>query len=106
MCYCGYHFLRESEVTQGRRVMESTGRIHCFSFEEEGKASPSISNRSQFLFREEGNKKSGGNDRFDPGKYGMVICDACNGTGKSSNGPEEGDVCSTCGGFGLTKKEG
>jgi hypothetical protein len=85
--------------------MEGSGRMHCVSFEEEGKALPSTSDRRQLLLREEGNKKSGRNDCFDPGKYGMVICTECNGSGKSSHGPEEGIVCSACGGFGLTKKK-
>jgi len=86
--------------------MEGSARTHRVSFEEEGKALPSISDRSQPLFlREEGNQKSEGNDCFDPEKYGMIICAECNGSGKSSRGPEEGIVCSACGGFGLIKKK-
>jgi hypothetical protein len=86
--------------------MEGTGRIGHVFFEEVSKTSPSFSKGGRLLLlREEGTKKPLGNDCFDPGKYGMVICGECHGTGKSSNGPEEESVCSTCGGFGLTKKK-
>jgi DnaJ-class molecular chaperone len=41
---------------------------------------------------------------FDPEKYGMTLCSACQGHGFTEN--DEGRyVCLKCGGFGLTKKE-
>jgi len=44
--------------------------------------------------------------KFDPGKYGMVFCPHCNGSGKlvkAFDGFDE--VCPKCGGFGLVKRE-
>jgi DnaJ-class molecular chaperone len=42
---------------------------------------------------------------FNPEKYKMILCPSCGGMGKSSNGNEEVEVCSRCGGFGWVKKE-
>ncbi len=43
--------------------------------------------------------------RFDPGRYGMIYCPGCKGSGKLFNGVERGAICKICGGFGLIKKE-
>jgi len=48
-------------------------------------------------------KKRATGRRFDPGKYGMIYCPVCKGSGKSFGGVEGGVVCKTCGGFGLIK---
>jgi len=41
---------------------------------------------------------------FDPGRYGMIYCPVCKGSGKLFNGVEK-EVCKICGGFGFIKKE-
>ena len=45
------------------------------------------------------------NGHFDPGKYGMIYCPVCEGSGKLFNEVEERVVCKICGGFGFIKKE-
>jgi len=42
--------------------------------------------------------------RFDPGKYGMIFCPGCSGSGKSFTDPKGDNICKVCGGFGLIKK--
>ena len=42
---------------------------------------------------------------FNPEKYGMVFCHDCYGTGKLPKNPEGFNVCPTCGGSGMVKKE-
>jgi DnaJ-class molecular chaperone len=42
---------------------------------------------------------------FDPGKYGMVFCPDCRGSGKSFHDARGVNVCRVCGGFGLIKKQ-
>ena len=43
--------------------------------------------------------------RFNPEKYGMVYCPGCNGSGRSFNEDEGGNVCKRCEGFGLIIKK-
>lgn len=43
--------------------------------------------------------------RFDPKRYGMIHCPACNGAGKLFNGVEGKAVCKICGGFGFIMKQ-
>ena len=40
---------------------------------------------------------------FDPGKFGMIMCPSCYGCGYVYNPDHR--VCTSCGGFGLIKKE-
>jgi hypothetical protein len=42
--------------------------------------------------------------KFDPEKYGMIICPGCNGHGFIEDYVGR-NVCLKCGGFGLIKKE-
>ena len=42
---------------------------------------------------------------FNPEKYGMEVCPLCKGKGKIRKKPDEFNVCTGCGGFGLIKKE-
>jgi len=42
---------------------------------------------------------------FDPGKYGMIFCPDCGGSGKSFHDASGINVCKRCGGFGLIKKQ-
>jgi len=42
---------------------------------------------------------------FDPGRYGMIFCPDCGGSGKSFQGARAANVCRVCGGFGLIKKQ-
>ena len=42
--------------------------------------------------------------KFDPEKYGMIICCVCQGHGFTENDGGR-NVCLKCGGFGLIKKE-
>ena len=41
---------------------------------------------------------------FDPGKYGMIYCPVCEGSGKLFNEVGERVICKICGGFGFIKK--
>ena len=43
--------------------------------------------------------------KFDPGKYGMIFCPNCYGSGRSFDNSEKLHVCKVCGGFGLIKRE-
>jgi len=43
---------------------------------------------------------------FDPERYEMMFCSACDGTGKSFHDVTGPVVCTVCGGFGLVKIEG
>jgi len=45
------------------------------------------------------------NGRFGSGKYGMVFCSECSGSGRSFNRIEGATVCETCQGHGVTKEE-
>ncbi len=36
---------------------------------------------------------------FDPGKYGLLFCDKCGGSGRHDD-----EICEGCGGFGLIKE--
>jgi hypothetical protein len=49
-------------------------------------------------------KSSKGKD-FSPEKYGMIFCPDCNGSGRFFTDAKAIDVCKTCGGCGLIKKE-
>jgi DnaJ-class molecular chaperone len=42
---------------------------------------------------------------FDPGKYGMIFCPDCRGSGKSFHDSGRIKVCKLCGGFGLIRKQ-
>jgi hypothetical protein len=42
---------------------------------------------------------------FDAEKYYMAFSPLCMGKGKFPKAPDGFDVCSSCGGFGLIKKE-
>jgi DnaJ-class molecular chaperone len=42
---------------------------------------------------------------FNLEKTGMTLCPECDGKGSFLKGPEEKEVCKTCGGFGYLKKE-
>ena len=50
-------------------------------------------------------KKMTAHTSFDPDRYGMIFCPACHGQGKFIYGTMEIEVCSVCGGFGLTIKD-
>ncbi len=41
--------------------------------------------------------------KFDPKKYGMVLCPSCEGKGYIQNGKRR--PCPNCGGFGYITKE-
>jgi hypothetical protein len=43
---------------------------------------------------------------FDPERYGMIFCPSCHGQCKFIHDNMETEVCSVCGGFGLTIKYG
>jgi hypothetical protein len=43
---------------------------------------------------------------FDPERYGMIFCPSCHGPGKFMHDTMETEVCSVCGGFGLTIRSG
>lgn len=45
------------------------------------------------------------NKRFDPGRYGMILCPECKGKGKFLDQDKKVFVCSHCGGFGFIMKE-
>jgi len=49
-------------------------------------------------------KSCGFSRKFDPEKYGMIICPGCNGQGFIGDYASH-IVCLKCGGFGLIKKE-
>lgn len=42
----------------------------------------------------------------NPEKYGLEMCDHCNGYGSSLKDPVGVDRCTKCGGYGLQKKKG
>ena len=44
--------------------------------------------------------------RFDPERYGLNVCQNCNGVGKWTKEARVIEVCRVCGGFGLVKMEG
>ena len=46
------------------------------------------------------------NEGFDTGKYGMIFCPDCRGSGKSFHDARGASVCKVCGGFGLIRKQG
>ena len=50
-----------------------------------------------------GNVDIGAVKKFNPEKYGMVVCPDCNGTGYVQNPKRQ--CCPKCGGFGFIKKE-
>jgi hypothetical protein len=83
--------------------METHGRLHFSAIMGGGK--PLQAHPGHFLLHEEENRKLTGNGRFDPEKYGMMICTECRGSGKFANGLKEMGVCRACGGFGLTKRQ-
>ena len=43
-------------------------------------------------------------EKFAPGKYGMVFCPDCKGQGRIHS-PDEFEVCQHCGGFGFIREE-
>jgi len=51
-------------------------------------------------------KKRTAQTSFDPERYGMMFCPSCHGPGKFIHGTIETEVCSVCGGFGLTIRAG
>jgi DnaJ-class molecular chaperone len=50
-------------------------------------------------------KRTDSDKMFNPAKYGMEVCPLCKGKGKIRKKPDEFNVCTGCGGFGLIKKE-
>jgi len=44
-------------------------------------------------------------ERFNPGKYGMIFCPGCKGAGYAFLAEKGRIVCKLCGGFGLIKKD-
>lgn len=49
------------------------------------------------------NMIKGSIEKFNPEKYGMLVCPDCNGTGYVGNPTRQ--CCAKCGGFGYIKKE-
>jgi hypothetical protein len=43
--------------------------------------------------------------KFNPEKYGMMVCSVCAGGGRIRN-PDDVKICQNCGGFGFVRKEG
>ncbi len=43
--------------------------------------------------------------KFNPEKYGMMVCSVCAGHGRIRN-PDEVKTCQNSGGFGFVRKEG